>query len=171
MLSIAHVCWWDCTVLLATHALTLSACGMSDWNTVLHRVAFTVWDDRNYAETWNFMGMEEMSLDSRKGWEKISYEYCGNIALVHHLWYGHVLRKEENDCLKKCMEYEVEGSRPTGSPKRTWLEVVRKDCQARKLSGDAAMIRGRWRKLIRDGWWAGKVWVGECFFWYRLKVP
>jgi len=28
------------------------------------------------------------------------------------------------------MEYEVEGSRP----KRTWKEVVREDCQARKLN-------------------------------------
>ena len=21
-----------------------------------------------------------------------------------------------------------------------------------------------WRKLIKDGWWSGRVWVGECFF-------
>jgi len=27
-------------------------------------------------------------------------------------WYGHVLRKEDTDWVKKCMEYEVEGSRP-----------------------------------------------------------
>ena len=25
-------------------------------------------------------------------------------------WYGHMLRKEDNDCVKKCMEYEVEVS-------------------------------------------------------------
>ena len=24
-------------------------------------------------------------------------------------WYGHVLRKDDNDWVKKCMEYEVEG--------------------------------------------------------------
>jgi len=36
--------------------------------------------------------------------------------------------------VKKCMEYEVEGSRPRGRPKRTWKEVVREDCQARKLN-------------------------------------
>ena len=29
-------------------------------------------------------------------------------------WYGHVLHKEDNDCVKKCMEYEVEGARPRG---------------------------------------------------------
>ena len=42
-------------------------------------------------------------------------------------WYGHVLRKEENDSVKKCMEYEVEGSRSKGRPKKTWREMVQKD--------------------------------------------
>ena len=37
------------------------------------------------------------------------------------------------------MEYEVEGSRPRGRPKRTWKEVVREDCQARKLNKEDAM--------------------------------
>jgi len=26
-------------------------------------------------------------------------------------WYGHVLQIEDDDCVKKCMEYEVEGPR------------------------------------------------------------
>jgi len=33
-------------------------------------------------------------------------------------WYGHVLRKEDNDWVKKCMEYKVEGARPCGRPKK-----------------------------------------------------
>jgi len=49
-------------------------------------------------------------------------------------WYGHVLRKEDDDWVKKCMEYEVVGPRPRGRPKRTWREVVKEDCQARKLN-------------------------------------
>jgi len=32
-------------------------------------------------------------------------------------WNGHVLQKEDNDWLKKCIEYEVEGARPRGRPK------------------------------------------------------
>jgi len=39
-------------------------------------------------------------------------------------WYEHVLRKDDDDWVKKCMEYEVEGTRPRGRPKRTWREVV-----------------------------------------------
>ena len=38
-------------------------------------------------------------------------------------WYGHVLRKDDDDWVKECMEYEVEGPRPTERPKRTWREV------------------------------------------------
>jgi len=47
------------------------------------------------------------------------------------------------------MEYEVEGFRPRGKPKRTWSEVVEKDCQARKLNKEDAMGRSRWRKLMK----------------------
>jgi len=49
------------------------------------------------------------------------------------------------------MEYEVEGSRPRGRPKRTWSEVVQKDCQARKLNREDAMDRGRLKNLIKEG--------------------
>ena len=45
-----------------------------------------------------------------------------------------MLRKDDYDWVKKCMEYEVEGSRPRGRPKSTWKEVVREDCQAHKLN-------------------------------------
>ena len=47
------------------------------------------------------------------------------------------------------MEYEVEGARPRGRPKRTWREVVQKDCQSRKLNREDAMDHSRWRKLIK----------------------
>ena len=100
-------------------------------------------------------------------------------------WYGHVLRKEDTDWVKKCMEYEVESFRPRVRPKRTWKEVVQKDCLRFMLNAwlhervinfriiiiiinkEDAMDRGRWKKLIKIGWWSGW-WVGECFFWYWL---
>jgi len=52
-----------------------------------------------------------------------------------------VLRKDDDDWVKKCMEYKVEGPRPRGRPKRTWREVVQEDCQARKLNKEDAMDR------------------------------
>ena len=45
-------------------------------------------------------------------------------------WYGHVLQKEDNDLMKKCWEYEVEGARPRGRPKKN----LERDC-AKRLSG------------------------------------
>ena len=55
-------------------------------------------------------------------------------------WYGHVMRKSDEYWVKKCMEYRVEGRRPVGRPRRTWLESVeaeleidRKDVHDRKI--------------------------------------
>ena len=65
-------------------------------------------------------------------------------------WYGHVLRREDGDWVKKCMEYEVAGPRPRGRPKRIWREVAEKDYQACKLNKEDAVDRSGWRKLIKD---------------------
>ena len=51
--------------------------------------------------------------------------------------------------------------------RKTWKEVVREDCQARKLNKEDAMDRCKWRKVIKEARWSGWVWVGECFLWYR----
>jgi len=40
-------------------------------------------------------------------------------------WYGHVLRKDDDDCVKKCMLYEVEGPRLRGRPKRLSERTVK----------------------------------------------
>jgi len=61
-----------------------------------------------------------------------------------------VLQKEDNDWVKKCMLYEVEGARPKGRPKKTWRAIVEKDCQARGLKKEDAMDRIRWLKQVRD---------------------
>ena len=66
-------------------------------------------------------------------------------------WYGQLLRNEDTDWVKKCMEFEVEASRPRGRPKRTWKEAVQKYCQTRNLNKEDATDRGRWKKLIKNG--------------------
>jgi len=58
--------------------------------------------------------------------------------------------EEDSDWVKKCTEYEVEGARPRGRPKKTWREVVQKDCQAHKLNRDDSMDSSRWRKQLKD---------------------
>jgi len=44
---------------------------------------------------------------------------------MHATRLQHVLQKEDDDWVKKCMEYEVEGSRPTGRPKRVSKRTVK----------------------------------------------
>jgi len=68
----------------------------------------------------------------RKGLrERLELDDITSVLPVQHnrlRWYGHVLRKEDDDWVKKCMEYEVEGARPRSRPKKTWREIVDKDC-------------------------------------------
>jgi len=61
-----------------------------------------------------------------------------------------VLQKENNDWVKKCLEYEVEGARTRGRPKKTWTEIVEKNCHACELNKEDSVDRNRWRKQIRD---------------------
>jgi len=44
----------------------------------------------------------------------------------------------------------VEDAGPRGIRKKTWTEIVQKDCQACKLNREDAMDRNRWRKQIKD---------------------
>jgi len=60
-----------------------------------------------------------------------------------------VVQKEDTDWVKKCMEYEVEGSSQRDRPKMTWKEVVQNDCQARNFNKEDAMDCGRQKKLIK----------------------
>jgi len=64
--------------------------------------------------------------------------------------YGHVLRKEDNDWMKKCMEYELEGARPRGKPKKTWREIVEKDCKAHGLNREDAMDHSKVEEADQD---------------------
>jgi len=52
-------------------------------------------------------------------------------------WYEHILRKNENDWVNKCMDFEVEGVRPRGRPRKLGLrsqkKVVRPDSYARTM--------------------------------------
>jgi len=66
------------------------------------------------------------------------------------LWYGHVLRKEDNDWVKKCME--MEQRMPDQQVDQRGLgERVLKDCQACKLNRQGAYNSGQEAQLLL-GW-------------------
>jgi len=87
---------------------------------------------------------------------EFSYSACNSrkkctAGIAHIITISQLLPLYLTDWVKKCMECEVEGSSPRGRPKRTWTEVVQKDCQARNSNREDAMDRGRWKKLIKIG--------------------
>jgi len=52
-------------------------------------------------------------LPSKELRERLGVDDIALILQQNRLrWYGYVLRKDYDDRVKKCMEYEVEGSRP-----------------------------------------------------------
>jgi len=99
---------------------------------------------------WMCSVKQKDRLPSKELRERLGVDDIALILQQNRLrWYGHVLRKDD-DWVKRCMEYEVEGSRPRGRPKRTRKEVVREDCQALKLYKEDAMVRCKSRKVIKE---------------------
>ena len=72
-------------------------------------------------------------------------QYGSSMARQRTVWNLYACKYENT------LEYEVEGSRPRGRPKRTWREVVQKDCQGGDLNKEDGMDCGRWKKLIKTG--------------------
>ena len=48
-------------------------------------------------------------------------------------WYGHVLRREDEQVGKRVLWMEVPGKRRRGSPKRRWLDNIKNDFSEREL--------------------------------------
>ena len=44
------------------------------------------------------------------------------------------MRKGDDGWVKKCMEFGVEGRRPVGRPRRTWLESVEADMAEHEIN-------------------------------------
>ena len=44
-------------------------------------------------------------------------------------WLGHVVRKEDDHCVKQAWRFEVEGSRGRGRPRLTWKGMIENLCR------------------------------------------
>ena len=58
------------------------------------------------------------------------------------------LRKGDEDWVKKCMEYRVEGRRPVGRPRKTWLESVEADMAELEIDKEDVIDRSKWRRNV-----------------------
>ena len=57
------------------------------------------------------------------------------------------MRKGDEDWVKKCMEYRVEGRRPVERPRKTWLESVEADMAEHGIEEDVH-DRRKWRRNV-----------------------
>ena len=64
-------------------------------------------------------------------------------------WYGHVIRRDDNNILKKTMMLEVNGKRKRGRPKTTWRRQVEESVKDVGLKIEEAADRTRWREDVR----------------------
>ena len=52
-------------------------------------------------------------------------ETMNQMALANSVcWYGHVMRREDGHVMRRALDFEVEGQRKKGRPKRTWKKQV-----------------------------------------------
>jgi len=63
-------------------------------------------------------------------------------------WFGHVERKDDNDWVKRCITWEVEGIRET-RPEKTWWDCVKNDMESLGLTQKDAQSRSKWRRRIK----------------------
>ena len=64
-------------------------------------------------------------------------------------WYGHVVRREDDNIPKKAMMMEVNGQRKRGRPKMTWKRQVEESVKKVGLKIEEAADRMRWREGVR----------------------
>ena len=63
-------------------------------------------------------------------------------------WFGHVERKDDNDWVKRCITWEVEGIRQrVDARKRPGGIVLRNDMESLGLSQKDAQSRNKWRRI------------------------
>ena len=64
-------------------------------------------------------------------------------------WYGHVIRRDDDNILKKSMMLEVNGKRKQGWQKMTWRKQVGESVKEVGLKIEEAADRTRWREGVR----------------------
>ena len=64
-------------------------------------------------------------------------------------WYGHLIRRNDDNTLKKAIMMEVNGKRKRGRPKLTWRRQVEESVKKVGLKIEEAEDRTRWREGVR----------------------
>ena len=63
-------------------------------------------------------------------------------------WFGHVQRRRDDEALSVVRNWQVEGRRPRGRPKKTWMKMIEEDLRVMEITEDLAYDRQSWREAI-----------------------
>ena len=69
-------------------------------------------------------------------------ELLAMASSVH--WYGHVLRRDDCHILRRSFDFELEGNRMIGRPKRTWKRRVDEECVKIGLRREDELLQSKW---------------------------
>ena len=64
-------------------------------------------------------------------------------------WYGHVARRGNTEALGRVFNMEVDGRRPPGRPKKTWMNCVEQDLCKINATKEDALDRQNWEQVIK----------------------
>ena len=64
-------------------------------------------------------------------------------------WFGHVQRREEEDCAKRILEADVRGQRSRERRRKRWIDVVKCNMEDLRLNLVDVENRAEWRRRTR----------------------
>ncbi|VDO23891.1 unnamed protein product [Haemonchus placei] len=62
-------------------------------------------------------------------------------------WYERAMKRSPNHPIKEAMEFEAQGKRPRGVPKKRWRDVINMDLAEAEVTAEDAVNRTKWRPL------------------------
>ena len=82
-------------------------------------------------------------MDIRKGIGVISIQE--KFRKIRLRWYGHMKRMEDNKEVRAVVNMIVPGKRPRGRPRGRWMDGVRRDMQAQRITPEEEQDRTFWK--------------------------
>lgn len=65
-------------------------------------------------------------------------------------WFRHVRRRGEEYMGPKVVQTGVQGRRKCSPQKKKWKELVKENLRLKDLAVDAAQVRVKWKRLVRN---------------------